>query len=118
MNHSDQAYLVRSHGTTVTLHREETQLSFADYSSGDGPGPPLVLGNLLLYRQFFCLGSLLCCLTSIIGYPVAYVLLPSLTGLFYLTDCMILCSLVTAASLLDDVRIKSCRCCSRDNSPS
>ena len=31
---------------------------------------------------------------SIIGYPVAYVL-PSLTGLFYLTYCTILCSLET-----------------------
>ena len=62
-------------------------------------GSLLVLGNLLLYRQFVCLGSLLCCLTSIIGYPVAYVL-PSLTGLlYYLTYCMILCSLETAASL-------------------
>lgn len=35
--------------------------------------------------------SLLCCLTSIIGYPVAYVL-PSLTGCFTWRTCMILCS--------------------------
>jgi hypothetical protein len=49
MNHSDQAYLGRSHETMVTLHREETPLSSADYSSGDGP--LLVLGN------YYCIAS-------------------------------------------------------------
>ena len=50
MNHSDQACLDRSHERTVTLRRGETLLSFEDYSSGDGL--LLVLGNLLLYREF------------------------------------------------------------------
>lgn len=61
-NHSDQACLGRSQEMMVTL-QEETLLSFADYFSGDGF--PLVRLKLLLYRQFFRLGSLLCCLTSI-----------------------------------------------------
>lgn len=126
-NRLDQVCLGRSHETMVTLRRGETLLSSADYSSGDGP--LLVLGDLLLYRQFFCLGSLLCCLTSIIGYPVAYVL-PSLTGLLYLTYCMILCSIETVASLklhsstrfgadhhtcLVSIKSGSCRHCSGDN---
>lgn len=71
MNHSDQAYLARSRETTVTLLREGTLHSFANYSTGDGP--PLVLESSLVYCQFLFLGSLLCCLTSNIGYPVAYV---------------------------------------------
>lgn len=45
MNHLDQACLGRSHETTVTLHTEETLLSSANYSRGDGH--LLVLGNLL-----------------------------------------------------------------------
>ena len=38
MNHSDQPCLVQSH-ETITLHREETLLSFADYFSGDRQAP-------------------------------------------------------------------------------
>lgn len=100
MSRSDQTYPGRSRGTTATLHREGTLPSFADYSSGDGPWLLVVLGNSLLYRQFFCLGSLLCCLTSLIGYPVAYVLLPSLTGVFSPDVLYDISNLVPTASFL------------------